>query len=107
MFNPLGHEGIPLDRRQIAYVRYIENQQQRVVNWLLPGINSPLETTLGYEQNAVDLTAWLARNEPDPHLRQAYEFGVLEDFDHLYRYANLYEMVERRKAEKVVDVLTE
>ncbi|HEY0485907.1 MAG TPA: hypothetical protein VGD72_06625 [Mycobacteriales bacterium] len=94
-------------RRQLALVRYVENQQQRVVNWLLPGINSVLETTLGYEQNAVDLTAWIARTEPDPYLRQAYEFGVLEDFDHLYRYANLYEMVERRKAEKVVDALTE
>jgi hypothetical protein len=97
----------PDTKRQLALVRYLENQQQRVVNWLLPGLNSVLETTLGYEQNAVDLTAWVARHEPDPYLRQAYEFGVLEDFDHLYRYANLYEMVERRKAEKVVDALTE
>lgn len=94
-------------RRQLAYTRYVEAQQQRVVNWLLPGLNSPLETTLGYEQVAVDLTAWVARNEPDPGLRQAYEFGVLEDFDHLYRYANLYELVERRRAEKVVDAVTE
>jgi hypothetical protein len=94
-------------RRQLAYTRYIENQQQRVVNWLLPGLGSVLETTLGYEQVAVDLTAWVARHEPDPYLRQAYEFGVLEDFDHLYRYANLYEMVERRKAEKIVDQVTE
>jgi len=94
-------------REQLAYTRYIESQQQRVVNWLLPGINSVLETTLGYEQVAVDLTAWVARHEPDDYLRQAYEFGVLEDFDHLYRYANLYEMVERRKAEKVVAGLTE
>jgi hypothetical protein len=94
-------------RRQLAYVRYVENQQQRVVNWLLPGLASVLETTLGYEQVAVDLTAWVARHEPDPYLKQAYEFGVLEDFDHLYRYANLYEMVERRKASKIVDQLTE
>src|SRR3954470_1879371 len=94
-------------RRQLAYTRYIESQQQRVVNWLLPGLASVLETTLGYEQVAVDLTAWVARHEPDPYLKQAYEFGVLEDFDHLYRYANLYEMVERRKAEKIVDQVTE
>jgi hypothetical protein len=94
-------------RRQLAYTRYVENQQQRVVNWLLPGQASVLETTLGYEQVAVDLTAWVARHEPDPYLKQAYEFGVLEDFDHLYRYANLYEMLERRKAEKIVDGLTE
>ncbi|MFC6815272.1 hypothetical protein ACFQHS_07955, partial [Nonomuraea dietziae] len=63
--------------------------------------------TLAYEQVAVDLTAWVARMEPDPYLQQAYQFGVLEDFDHLYRYANLYEMIEHRKAEKVVDGLTE
>ena len=40
----------------------------------------------------------VARMEPDSYLRQAYQFGVLEDFDHLYRYANLYEMIDRRKA---------
>jgi hypothetical protein len=45
--------------------------------------------------------------EPDPYLKQAYEFGVLEDFDHLYRYSNLYEMVQHRKAEKLVKGLTE
>jgi hypothetical protein len=94
-------------KRQLAYTRFVESQQQRAVNWLLPGLASVLETTLGYEQVAVDLTAWVARHEPDPYLRQAYEFGVLEDFDHLYRYANLYEMVERRKAEKIVDGVTE
>src|SRR3954447_17767739 len=94
-------------RRQLAEVRYVENQQQRVVNWLLPPVASVLETTLGYEQVAVDLTGWVARMEPDPYLKQAYEFGLLEDFDHLYRYANLYEMIEHRKAEKIVDGLTE
>jgi hypothetical protein len=94
-------------RRQLAYTRYIESQQQHVVNWLLPGTASALETAIAYEQVAVALTAWVARMEPDPYLQQAYEFGVLEDFDHLYRYANLFELVERRKAEKVVDALTE
>lgn len=94
-------------KRQLARVRHIEAQQQKAVNWLLPGVSSVLETTIAYEQVAVDLTAWVARMEPDPYLKQAYEFGVLEDFDHLYRYANLYEMIEHRKAEKIVDQLTE
>lgn len=94
-------------KEQLARTRYIEQQQQKVVNWLLPGTASVLETTISYEQVAVDLTSWVARNEPDPYLRQAYEFGVLEDFDHLYRYANLYEMIEHRKAEKIVHQLTE
>ncbi|MBB5957989.1 hypothetical protein FHS29_004597 [Saccharothrix tamanrassetensis] len=93
--------------KQLAEVRYLEQQQQKAVNWLLPGASSALETTIAYEQVAVDLTAWVARMEPDPYLKQAYQFGVLEDFDHLYRYANLYEMIQRRKAQKIVDDLTE
>jgi hypothetical protein len=97
----------PEVKRMLAEVRYIEQQQQKAVNWLLPGQASVLETTIAYEQVAVDLTGWVARMEPDPYLKQAYEFGVLEDFDHLYRYANLYEMIEHRKAEKVIGELTE
>ncbi|MDT0441231.1 hypothetical protein [Streptomyces johnsoniae] len=97
----------PEVKRKLAEVRYIEAQQQKAVNWLLPGVSSVLETTISYEQVAVDLTAWIARAEPDPYLKQAYQFGVLEDFDHLYRYANLYEMIEHRKAEEIVDQLTE
>ncbi|MEV0444717.1 hypothetical protein AB0I84_48980 [Streptomyces spectabilis] len=97
----------PEVRRRLAEVRYVEQQQQKAVNWLLPGLASVLETTLAYEQVAVDLTAWVARSEPDPYLRQAYQFGVLEDFDHLFRYANLYEMIEHRKADSIVEQLTE
>jgi hypothetical protein len=97
----------PEVKQKLAEIRYIEAQQQKAINWLLPGQASVLETTIAYEQVAVDLTGWVARMEPDPYLKQAYEFGVLEDFDHLYRYANLYEMIEHRKAEKIVDGLTE
>jgi hypothetical protein len=97
----------PEVKKSLAAVRRIEHQQQKVNNWLIPGEESTLETTLGYEQIAVELTAWVAQNEPDPYLRQCYEFGVLEDFDHLYRYANLYEMLEGKKAEDIVDRLTE
>jgi hypothetical protein len=63
--------------------------------------------TIGYEQVAVDLTSWVAQNEPDPYLKQVYEFGLLEDFDHLYRYANLYSLLDGKKAEKLVGDLTE
>ncbi len=66
-----------------------------------------LETTIAYEQVASDMTAWVARNEPDSYLRQAYEFGVLEDFDHLYRYSNLYEMIDHGKAVNIIDELNE
>jgi hypothetical protein len=101
------HTDVPEVLQKLAMGRRIEQQQQTAVNWLIPGDESTLEVTLGYEQVAVDLTAWLARNEPDPYVRQTLEFGLLEDFDHLYRYANLYEMLEGKKAEAVIDQLTE
>jgi hypothetical protein len=78
-------------KRQLAMVRRIEQQQQKAI----------------YEQVAVDLTAWVAQNEPDAYARQCYEFGLLEDFDHLYRYANLMDLLEGKKAEKIVKDLTE
>jgi hypothetical protein len=92
-------------RRQLALTRRIEAQQQKAVNWLLPGSPSPLETTIAYEQVAVDLTAYLARTEPDPYVKQALEFGLLEDFDHLYRYANLMDLLYGKRAQKTIDKL--
>ena len=95
-------------KQMLALVRKAEQQQQKRVNWLIPGSESTIANTIGYEQVAVDLTSWIARHEPDPYLTQAYEFGVLEDYDHLYRYANLMDLMgERRKAEEITGDLTE
>jgi hypothetical protein len=94
-------------RCALALNRRIDQQQQKAVNGLNPGNQSPLETTLGYEQVAVDLTAWLARHEPDPMLKQALDFALLEDFDHLYRYANLYDLLDAGDAADITMHWTE
>jgi hypothetical protein len=91
----------------LALSRRVDAQQQKVINGLNPGDQTPLETTIGYEQVAVDLTAWLARHEPDPMLKQALDFALLEDFDHLYRYANLYELIDGKDATELTQSLTE
>ncbi|MGQ0481884.1 MAG: hypothetical protein ACT4O0_12810 [Pseudonocardia sp.] len=101
------HTNVLEVRQKLAELRRIDQQQQKAINWLVPGDESTIEVTLGYEQIAVDLTAWLARQEPDPYLKQTYNFGLLEDFDHLYRYANLYELMEGKQATAVCDQLTE
>jgi hypothetical protein len=88
------HTDNPEIKRALALSRRVDQQQQKAVNGLNPGDQTPLETTIGYEQVAVDLTAWLARHEPDPSLKQALDFALLEDFDHLYRYANLYDLLD-------------
>lgn len=94
-------------RRELSLTRRIEQQQQKAVAGLIPGEETTLEVVIGYEQLAVDLTAWLARNEPDPYAKQVYDFGLLEDFDHLYRYADLLHLTQGKRAEEIVDRLTE
>jgi len=94
-------------KRKLALTRRIEQQQQKAVNWLTPADETVLEVTIGYEQVAVDLTAFLARNEPDPYIKAALDFALLEDFDHLYRYANLMGMTQEKAAEHVTGQYTE
>jgi hypothetical protein len=101
------HTDNPEVKRALALSRRAEQMQQKADNWLLPGSDGPLETTIVYEQVAVDLTAWLARMEPDPYLKQNYDFGLLEDFDHLYRYANLLDLTKGKKAEAITGTVTE
>jgi hypothetical protein len=105
--NMARHTADPKIKQQLALVRRAEAQQQKAINWMTPGEETTLELTIGYEQVAVDLTSWVAQHEPDAYLKQCYEFGLLEDFDHLYRYANLLAMSEGTKAEKLVGKLTE
>ena len=66
-----------------------------------------LETTIGYEQLAVDLTARLAQREPDARVKATLDFALLEDFDHLYRYADLLEHDTDMHAEQIVGKYTE
>lgn len=89
-------------RRELALSRRIEQQQQKHINWLKPIDETQLETTIGYEHVAVDLTAWLAQNEPNEYVKQALDFALLEDFDHLYRYSNLLNLDAQIPAQNLV-----
>lgn len=91
----------------LAQVRRSEQHQQTMVNWLNPPDQSALETTIGFEQVAIELTAFLAQNEPDPYLKQVMDFGLLEDFDHMYRYAALMDRVEGRDANTLLQCYTD
>jgi hypothetical protein len=94
-------------RRVLAMSRRAEQQQQKMVNWSIPAAETTLEVTIGYEQLAVDLTAAMARSEPDPYVKAALDFALIEDFDHLYRYANLMLKSDPKRAEAIVKDLTE
>lgn len=94
-------------RREIAMSRRIEKQQQMKIACLKPIDENVLETTISYEQLAVDLTARLAQTEPDVNVKNALDFALLEDFDHLYRYSNLLDMEYGVCPEKLVGRYTE
>ena len=94
-------------RREMANIRRIEHHQQTMVNWLNPADMSPLETTIGYEQTAIEVTAAVAKAEPDEYQAAGYRFGLLEDFDHLYRYSALMDRVEGKDANNILQSYTD
>jgi hypothetical protein len=91
----------------LAHVRRVEQHQQTMVNWLLPADLSPLETTIGFEQVAIEVTASVAQHEPDPYLAQVYRFGLLEDFDHLYRFSALMDRVTGADVNNILQSYTD
>ncbi|HLT25272.1 MAG TPA: hypothetical protein VK047_01135 [Zeimonas sp.] len=94
-------------REPLAQVRRAEQHQCTTVNWLLGADHSPIETTIGYEQVAIEVTAEVAQNEPDEYLAQTYRFGLLEDFDHLYRYSALLDRLEGKDANNILQGYTD
>ena len=107
MHNFARHCDEPEILQALAVVRRQEQQQQKRISCLKPINESILETTIAYEQLAVDLTAVLAQNEKDDNNIRALNFALLEDFDHLYRYANLLKMDKNIDADMLVGKYTE
>jgi rubrerythrin len=94
-------------QQALARVRRIDQHQQTTVNWLLGADHSPLETTIGFEQVAIEVTAALAQQEPDPYLAGMYRFGLLEDFDHMYRFSALMDRLEGKDANNILQSYTD
>ena len=94
-------------RCALAMARRTEQQQQKKLACLKPLHETVLEHTISYEQLAVDLTAHLAKRVKSQNVRQALDLALLEDFDHLYRYADLMEMDDGQHAERLVGRYTE
>src|SRR5205085_379090 len=88
-------------RVQLGALMRIEQHQATAVNCLLGPDHSPLETTIAYEQVAIEITASVAQLEPDAYLAQGYRYALLEDFDHLYRYSALLDRLEGKDANNI------
>jgi hypothetical protein len=68
-------------RVPLAQMMRVEQHQATTINWLIGADHSPLETTIGYEQTAIEVTASVSQLEPDSYLAQGYRYALLEDFD--------------------------
>ena len=91
----------------LAVIRRIEQHQQTMVHWLLSPDHTPLETTIAYEQNAIEVTAAIAQHEPGEYLASIYRFGLLEDFDHLYRFSALMDRLCGKDANAILQSYTD
>jgi hypothetical protein len=94
-------------QQSLAVIRRIEQHQQTMINWLLPADQNPLETTIGFEQVAIEVTAALALEEPDEYIAAMYRFGLLEDFDHMYRFGALMDRIEGKDANSILQGYTD
>lgn len=94
-------------RQQLALLMRAEHHQATLVNWLIGADHSPIETTIGYEQTAIEVTASVAKLESDPYLAQGYRYALLEDFDHLYRYSALLDRLEGKDANNITQGYTD
>jgi hypothetical protein len=94
-------------RVKLAQLMRVEQHQATSINWLIGADHSPIETTIGYEQAAIEITASVAQLEPDKYLATGYRFALLEDFDHLYRYSALLDRLEGKDANNIIQGYTD
>ena len=94
-------------RLPLAEIRRVEHHQATLVNWLLGADHSPLETTIAYEQVAIEVTAAMAQLEPDEYVAQNMRFALLEDFDHMHRYSALLDRLEGKDANNILQCYTD
>lgn len=97
----------PAWQRQLARLRRIELHQAAAAGALLGADHSPLEIAVACEQAEIEVTAAVAQREPDGYLAQVYRFGMLEDLDHLYRFAALGDRLEGRDANNILQSYTD
>ncbi len=68
-------------RVEIAQLMRVEQHQATTINWLIGADHSPLETTIGYEQTAIEVTASVAQLEPDTFFTRTPLYTKSESFN--------------------------
>lgn len=91
----------------LSIIRRVEEHQGAMISGLLGADHSVTEVAIAFEQLAIEVTAAVAQKETDQYLAQVYRFGLLEDFDHLYRYTALMDRIEGKDANIILQNYTD
>src|SRR3954468_15400460 len=94
-------------RVQLAQLMRVEQHQATTINWLIGADHSPIETTIAYEQAAIEVTASVAQLEPYAYRSQGYRDALLADLTHLYRYSALLDRLEGKDANNLIQGYTD
>jgi hypothetical protein len=94
-------------RLAIGRVRRVERAQQTLTKLLLPANVTPIERAIIDAQLAIEVGAVLAQREPQPARATVYRYGVADDVDHLYRLAALYDRLEGKDANSLLQSYTD
>lgn len=83
----------------LALIRRAEDQHRSETSFFFdPNATFP-QLTIAIEHLAVALTAAVAMREPDPYVKQGFDYALLEDYDHLFRFSQLLKRkIARRRA---------
>lgn len=94
-------------RNTVAQIRRTEDQHRSGSTFFFDPKSTIPQLTIAYEHLAVDLTAAAAMDEPDPYIKQVFDYGLLEDFDHLFRFSLLLQRLEGKDANDITQGLVE
>ncbi|MGI5836832.1 MAG: hypothetical protein ACOX87_10160 [Chloroflexota bacterium] len=94
-------------RNVAAQIRRTEDQHRSGSTFFFDPNSTIPQLTIAYEHLAVDLTAAAAKDEPDPYVKQVFDYGLLEDFDHLCRFSLLLQRLENKDANDITRGLVE
>jgi len=85
----------------LAEIRRAEDQHRSEATFFTDPTSTFLELTIAIEHLAVALTAAAAKDEPDPYVRQVFDYGLLEDYDHLFRFSLALERFDHKNANDI------
>lgn len=94
-------------QRELAAVRRVEHHQRTLLANLCPADQSPLETAIGFAQASIEVIASMAIAEPDVELQNVYRSALLENLDQLYRSAALYDRLEGKDPNTLIQSYTD